>query len=317
MWFSLCPGNGALVCGVLLIVSAPSGRGAPPSDEFSGFRADSHLVLIPVSVTDALDRPVMNLDKNDFRVFEGSVEQRVQHISREDVPLAVGLIFDSSLSMGPKLKSAQAAASTFLKTANPEDEFFLVEFQDRARISQAPTDDLRVIQARLDAATAHGHTALLDAISLGLQQLHKSSKPRKALLIFSDGGDNHSRYTKAEVKSLVRESDVVIYSIGLFDPGRKFLPEELGPGESLLEDFTRDSGGRLFTLDGRRDMSEIANTIGTEMHNRYVIAYYPANLNSSGKFHKVQVRVIPPHGSHALRVSWRSGYYDPAPTTDW
>ena len=286
-------------------------RGGDPSAS-PPIRVDATLVRIPVSVTDPLNRPVTNLDKENFKVFENKVEQRVVHLAREDEPMAVGLVFDTSGSMKKKLRKSVAAAAEFFKAANPEDEFFLVEFNDHAQLAYPSTASPQEIQARLGLAAGHGRTALLDAIYLGIQQLRKSPKPRKALLILSDGGDNCSRYTETEVRNLVKESDVMIYAIGIFDSSglRHLFPEEVN-GPDLLNDITEGTGGRLFPIENLNDLPEVASKIGLELRQHYLIEYAPSNLQRDGKYHKVQVKVAAPSGSRALRVAWRPGYYAP------
>jgi Ca-activated chloride channel homolog len=285
-------------------------RGADPSAAGPDIRVDANLVQIPVSVIDRSNRPVTGLDKTNFRVFENQVEQQVVHLAREDEPLAVGLVFDTSGSMKKKLPKSVAAAAEFLKTANPEDEFFLVEFDDHARLAYPFTSNPQEIQAQL-TRTAHGRTALLDGIYLGLQQLRKSTKPRKALLILSDGGDNCSRYTETDVRNLVKETDVAIYAMGIFDAsGAHILPEEVN-GPDLLTDITDQTGGRLFPVEHINDLPDVAAKIGVELRNHYLIEYAPTNLRRDGKYRKVRVKVAAPGGSRALRVAWRPGYYAP------
>jgi len=288
-------------------------RGANPSEasEAPEIRVDANLVQIPVSVVDRSNRPVTGLDKENFRVFENQVEQRVMHLAREDEPLAVGLVFDTSGSMKKKLQKSIAAAEEFFKTANPEDEFFLVEFDGRARLTHPLTANPQEILSQLMQASAHGRTAMLDAIYLGLQQLRKSNKPRKALLVVSDGGDNCSRYTETDVRNLVKETDVMIYAMGVFEPSAlHLLPEEVsGPG--LLDDITEQTGGRLFAIENINDLPDVASKIGVELRNRYLIAYAPSSLQRDGKYHKVQVKVAAPGRSRAMRVAWRPGYYAP------
>jgi VWFA-related protein len=297
------------VIGLSLGIVAASERRAA-TEAASQFRADSRLVLVPVSVTDAQDRPVMGLSGGDFRVYESGVEQRVAHFSREDAPLAMGFVFDTSMSMESKLAGARAAAAALLGTANPEDEFFLIEFQDEARVTQPLTEDARDIQTRLARARAKGRTALLDAVYLGVEELRKSSKPRKALVILSDGGDNRSRHTESAVRAQLRETDIAVYAMGIFDALPGYVAEEERNGPALLEEITRRTGGRLYPVDDLRDLPAAAARIGEELHNRYLIAYTPTNAEP-GAYHKVQVKVVAPHWAHKLRVSWRPGYYEP------
>jgi VWFA-related protein len=276
----------------------------------SAMRADSNLVLIPVGVTDLLNCPVMGLDKSSFRVFDSNVEQQVLTLAFEDAPLAVGLVFDRSSSMEGKMDKSRAAVVQFLRTANPEDEFFLVEFNDQVHLKQPWTSDPSDILAEL-GSDPHGKTALLDAIALSLGELKKSSKPRKALVILSDGRDNHSRYNRREILDMARESDALIYAMGIFAyPGAQLRPEEVS-GPSLLTDVTEASGGRLFPVGDLNDLPDVARRIGVELHNQYVLGYSPGNLQADGKHHKVKVKVAPPRGLSYLHVDWRAGYRAP------
>ncbi|MGA7238068.1 MAG: VWA domain-containing protein, partial [Bryobacteraceae bacterium] len=185
----------------------------------TNLRIDSNLVLVPVSVCDPMNKPVTGLEKEHFKILDDKVEQTITHFAMDDEPVDVGLVFDISGSMGNKLRRSRMAASAFFKTANPEDEFFLVEFNDQPKLVVPLTKDTGEIQNQLTFAESKGRTALLDAIFLALHEMKKSPKPRKALLIISDGGDNSSRYTETELRARVRESDVLIYAIGIFESG--------------------------------------------------------------------------------------------------
>jgi Ca-activated chloride channel homolog len=276
----------------------------PPSN----LRIDTSLVLVPVAVCDSKNRPVTGLEKEHFRVFDDSVEQTVTHFAMEDEPVAVGLVFDISGSMANKLRLSRKAVAAFFETANPEDEFFLVEFNEKPKLVMHLTRDFEEIEAQLSFAQPGGRTALMDAIVLGLHELKKSGTSRKALLIVSDGGDNSSRYTRGELRNLVRESDAIIYAMGIY--GQAASPEEAaGPG--LLTDIAEQTGGRHFPAD-LRDLPDIAAKIGVELRNRYVIGFSPSNQQRDGRYHPVQVKVNPPHGMPPLRTSWRRGYYAPS-----
>lgn len=278
----------------------------------AAIRAESNLVLISVSVIDPKNGPVTGLDKQNFRIYENKVEQRVVQLSREDQPAAVGIIFDTSGSMKKKAEKSRAAVTAFLRTANPEDEFFMVEFDNHAHLALPYTDQTQRIEEELTRTHPFGRTALLDAIYLGLQELRKSHKPRKALLIVSDGGDNCSRFTEADVRNLVNESDVRIYALGILaSANAHVLPEEAG-GPDLLSDIAEQTGGRLFPVANIDELPEAAARIGLELRNHYLVAYEPTNLHRDGKYHKVQVKVEATDRSRSWRVAWRSGYYAPA-----
>ena len=277
----------------------------------ANLRVDTNLVLVPVTVCDPMNRPVTGLEKEHFKVFDDHVEQTVTHFAMDDEPVAVGLVFDISGSMGPKLRLSRLAAATFFKTANPEDEFFLVEFNDTPKMVVPLTQNVEEIQNQLTFAQSKGRTALLDAIFLALHEMKKSAKNKKALLIISDGGDNSSRYTESEVKNLVRESDTLIYAIGVYeaDNARGRTPEEAaGPG--LLNEVAEQTGGRHFPASPS-ELPDIAAKIGIELRNRYVLGFSPTGQQRDGRYHHVQVKVVPPRGLPPLHAYWRLGYYAP------
>ena len=270
-------------------------------------RVDTTLVLVPVSVNDPLNRPVSGLDKENFRLYDDKVEQEIKQFSMDDEPVAVGLVFDTSGSMGDKLRRSRMAAREFFRTANPEDEFFLVEFDNSPRLEVPLTSDTGRIEEQLVFSRSKGSTALLDAIYLALHEMKKSKRNKKALLIISDGGDNHSRYTVSEVQSIVRESDVLIYAIGVFGGGSTM--EEAG-GPALLSHIAEQTGGRLYEANVA-ELPDIAMKIGIDLRNRYVLGYSPTNQQRDGRYHAVQVFVVPPRGLPKLRAHWRTGYFAP------
>ncbi|MDW8354358.1 MAG: VWA domain-containing protein [Bryobacterales bacterium] len=294
------------------IVPRPKPRSADDGPRAANIRVDTNLVLIPVTVTDPMNRFVTGLEKEHFRIEEDKVEQTITHFASEDAPLSIGIVFDTSGSMGAKLQKSRMAVAQFMKTANPEDEFFLVQFSDRPELVVPFTTDTEEIQNRLAFTQSKGRTALLDAIHLSLHEMKRARNPRKALLIISDGGDNSSRYTESEIKNLVREADVQIYAIGIFEPiySRGRTPEELaGPG--LLSEVAEHTGGRHYAVENLNDLPDIAAKIGIELRNQYVLGYTPTNQQRDGKYRRVRVRLIQPKGLPPLRAFWRMGYYAP------
>lgn len=286
---------------------------APPdAPRGKGIRVDTTVVEIPVTVTDPLNRFVTGLEREHFRLFEDKIEQKVAYFSNEDRPIAIGLVFDTSGSMGSKLQKSRQAVGQLMKTANPEDEFFLVQFNDRPELTLAFTRDIEEVQNRLTFVQSRGRTALLDGIYLALNQMKKAHNPRKALVVISDGGDNSSRYTESEIKNLVREADVQIYAIGIFEPisSRGRTAEELsGPG--LLTDIAEQTGGRHFPVENLNELPDVAAKIGIELHNQYVLGYAPSNGEKDGKYRHVQVKLVQPKGLPPLKAFWRLGYYAP------
>jgi Ca-activated chloride channel family protein len=287
----------------------PRSKPAPKEEKLpeANIRVSSTLILVPVTVNDPLNRPVSGLEKDNFRVFEDKVEQPIATFAMDDEPVAVGLVFDTSGSMGEKLKRSRMAAREFFRIGSPDDEYFLVEFDDRPRLQVHLTSDTGAIESQLMFSKSHGSTALLDAILLALQEMRHSKKNKKALLIISDGGDNHSRYTPAEVRKVILESDVLIYSIGVFGDGS--TPEEAG-GPGLLSHISESTGGRLFPA-AAPELPNIAKMIGIELRNRYVIGYAPHSQVRDGKYHRIDVRLVPPRGLPKLSAHWRTGYNAP------
>jgi Ca-activated chloride channel homolog len=273
-------------------------------------KVDVDLVLVPVTITDPMNRLVTGLDKDNFSVFQDKDQQVIRHFSSEDAPVSIGIIFDMSGSMGSKIDRAREAVVEFLKTANPQDEFFLITFADKPEEISDFTESVADLQGKLVFTVPKGRTALLDAIYLGVTKMRQAKYPKKALLIISDGGDNHSRYTEGEIKSLVREADVMIYAIGIYDHSFPTDEERLGP--ALLSEISETTGGRAFTIDNPNDLADVATKIGIELRNQYVLGYRPKNPVHDGKWHKIKVKLIPPKGLPPLRVYAKTGYYAPS-----
>jgi len=276
-------------------------------------RIDTNLVLIPVTVTTPLNQFVTGMEKENFSLLEDKVAQEVSYFASFDAPLSIGLVFDVSGSMGNKLIKSRQAASEFFKTANPEDEFFLVEFNDRPQLVTSFTRATEEIQNRLVFTQAKGRTALLDGIYMALQELRKGTNPRRALLVISDGGDNSSRYTETEVRNLLREADAQLYAMGIFEPvgSRGRTAEELG-GPGLLSELAAMTGGRHFPVENLNDLPDIAAKIGIELRNQYVLGYVSKNLARDGKYRRVTVKLKQPRGLPPLRALYRQGYYAPS-----
>ena len=273
-------------------------------------QVDVNLVLVNVTVTDDWNRIVTGLEKDNFSVLEGSEVQEVRHFSSEDAPISLGVIFDMSGSMSDKITKAREAVIEFFKTANPQDEFFMITFNDRPELSADFTKSVEDIQGKLIYTVPRGSTALLDAIYMGVSKMKDARNSKKALLIISDGGDNHSRYTENEIKSLVKEADVQIYSIGIFSQS-PIQQEEIN-GPSLLTEISQVTGGRMFTINNPNELADVATKIGIELRNQYVLGYRPNNKHKDGRWRKIKVKLNPPKGLPHLNVYARAGYYAPS-----
>lgn len=276
-------------------------------------KLDVDLALLNVTVTDPYNRLVTGLEPDNFRVYEDNIEQEVVTFSAEDVPISIGVIFDFSGSMSNKVGKAREAAVQFFKTANPQDEFFLVSFNERAELTSSFTNSVEDLQSRMMLTAPKGRTALLDALYLGLSQMRGAHNAKRALLILSDGGDNHSRYNESDIKRLVKEADTQLYAIGIFDPigSRNRSPEELA-GPSLLSEVTEMTGGRVFNVERLEELPDIASKIGMELRNQYVLGYRPSNKAHDARWRKVKIKLRAPKGLPPLSVFSKTGYYAPS-----
>ncbi len=293
-------------------VQPPKEPAEPQFKPGQGIKVNVDMTLVNLTVTDPLDRLVTGLEKGHFRVFEDGTEQEVLTLSSEDVPVSIGLVFDMSGSMSDKVEKAREAAVQFMRTANPQDQFFLVSFNDRAELTSGFTSSVDELQNRMMFTASRGRTALLDAIYLGLSQMRGAHNGKRALLIISDGGDNHSRYNESDVKNYLKEADCQLYAIGIFDAIgiRSRTPEEL-EGPSLLSEMTEMTGGRVFPVGNLGELPDIAAKIGMELRNQYVLGYKSSNPRHNGSWRKIKVKLRPPKGLPPLNVYAKTGYYAP------
>jgi Ca-activated chloride channel family protein len=310
-----------VVCAALIpVLAAQSGRDTPrttvvprvrvqPTNRagLAGkIRLDVRQVLIPVTVTGALGEPLAGLPQQAFRIFEDGIEQKVSYFATEDAPVSVGVVFDASGSMEHKLDRSREAVARLFQTSMPGDEFFLVDFNDSPRVLCEFTSHMEEFQNRLNYIQPKGWTALFDAVYLAVHKMKHARNPRKALFILSDGADNNSRYTEPEIREIVREGDVCIYSIGMLGWGIT------GRSMRALRHLTEETGGRLFPVDKLSELPAAVEKMSAALRNQYVLGYSSTNAESDGKYRKVEVRLVPPDGSHRLRATWRLGYYAPA-----
>ncbi len=273
------------------------------------FRVDVDLVLVPVTVTDGANRTIIGLGKHDFALYEAGEQQQIQYFSSEDSPISVGVILDLSKSMTDKIALAREALGDFFNAANPQDDYFVVAFSDRPKLLADATQSIGHIRATLASAVPTGHTALLDAIYMGLAKTRQARYQRRALVIISDGGDNRSRYTAAEIRKLVQETDVQIYAIGIF--GTVFKTPEEWAGKRLLTHITEATGGRTITVNNARELPDIASAISLELRNQYVLGYHPRNVTHDGKWRKIKVQVTSSAPDTPLHAYFKTGYQAP------
>jgi VWFA-related protein len=291
---------------------AGSASRAYPSD--TTIRVHSDLVQIPVTVTDGSGRVVAGLEKQHFTLFEDKVQQVITHFAADDAPASIGIVFDTSDSMEPRMNKAHEAVEALLKNSHPADEYFLVQFSDRARVVTGMTSSSEEISQRAAAMRVGGSTALIDAVVLAMDQMKSARYLRKVLLIISDGGDNASHRTVNDLKKIVGEGDVLIYAIGITDENdtSRYFPRDKLTGAALLNEIATQTGGRLFEVHKLKQLPDIAAKISGWTRKQYILGYAPENPQRNGEYRHVQVRLTKPKGYPRLHAFWRLGYYAPS-----
>jgi VWFA-related protein len=274
-------------------------------------RIDSSLVLIPAQVTTREGSPIMNLKQQDFRIFEDGTQQKVSYFAKDDAPVSIGLLLDSSGSMRNKKQKSSEAAAAFFRTANTEDEFFLIEFDERPRLTVPFTKDIDHLFREISHTKPYGRTSLFDAIHMALEVMKGARYERKALVIVSDGGDNRSRRTFTAIKSDVLEADVQLYAMGIFDAeGASHGSREEAEGPQLLDQLAELTGGRHFPVLNLGTLSDVSTRIGQLLRNRYLLGYNPTNTSRDGRYRGVKLDLAAPVDT-GLHVQYRKGYYAP------
>ncbi len=284
-------------------------RSGTPHQEFQppDLKTNVDLVLVPVTVLDDADKAVTGLRAQDFTVLDNKAPQTIRYFASQDTPISLTVILDASASMLKKEQQALTAAMQLFQQANPEDEFRLMTFGDvpgGASLMAGPVDD---VQTELTAIRPHGFTALWDTLYLGIADLNHAEYERKAIVLITDGGDNHSRHSQSEIKSVLKEAGVQVYALGMFDANPRLHEEKLGP--LLLDEVVSVTGGRLFSIYDPPELAHAVVQISLELRNQYVIGYYPAKGKRDGKWRNLKVRVVSPIAR--LRVYAKKGYYGP------
>ena len=281
-----------------------------PKRDTPSLKVDVNLVLVNATVTDMNHRIVTGLEKEHFQVYEDKIKQEIIHFSSEDVPVSIGLLFDVSSSMSDKLAQAKDAAVAFLKTSNPDDEFFLLTFADRPKSEEEFTYDIAEIQNRLVYKNSKGCTTLYDSIYLALNKMKQGQNPKKAILIITDGEDTCSRYSMVNVRNAVKEADVQIFAIGIvtsyysdFSYGRS--------GRSVLEELSEITGGKAYFPNSVYELEDICTKIAIELKNQYILGYSSTNPAKDGRWRKIKVKLNLPKGLPPMMVRSKTGYYAP------
>lgn len=283
---------------------------APKSFPEPTLRVDSSLVLIPAQVRTREDSPILDLTRKDFRIYEDGAEQKITYFAKDDAPVSIGLLLDSSGSMQKKKKKESEAAAAFFQTANSRDEFFLIEFDNHPKLAVPFTGDTDLLYHEITHTRPFGQTSLFDAIHMALDVMKGAHHDRKALVIISDGGDNRSRRTFTAIKSDVLEADVQLYAMGILNPeGAASSPEE-SKGPELLDELAQLTGGRHFPILNLGSLPEVSAKIGELLRDQYLLGYHPTNLSRDGRYREIRLDVAGPVDS-GVHVRYRKGYYAP------
>lgn len=277
-----------------------------PGDDRHIVNAD--LITLTVTVTDTYGRFVTGLNQKAFTVLDDKTEQEISFFSDEDAPVSLGVIFDVSGSMsGDKIKKAREALARFVDTSHQGDEYFLIGFNSRAQLLLNKTRDSDALLDKLTFVQTKGQTALYDAAYLGVEKVTRGTHQKKAVLLISDGQDNSSRYTFSELRRLLKETDVIIYSVGIVSEGDDGA---LGMGgRAILEELASVSGGKAFFPSTGPEMNDTFERIALELRTQYSIGYRPSNFANDGRWHKLKVRVQAPRGMSRLFVRAKEGYF--------
>jgi len=307
---------GFLSAGALAQIPIPNKQPLPPgqdqhaSGQGGTIKVDVNLVVLHTTVMDDRQRFAEGLKQENFRVFEDKVEQKLSVFKREDVPVSMGLVIDNSGSMRDKRPRVNEAAITLVQASNPQDEAFVVNFNDDfyLDLDKDFTNSVPELKEALERIDSRGSTALYDALIGSLDHLKKASKDKRVLLLVTDGEDNTSHNSLEKTIRELQRTDTVVYTIGLLGEENK---KNAKRARKALEQIAQASGGLSFFPENVEDVHNICQQVAHDIRNQYTLAYYPTNTKRDGTFRVVQVEVIPPHGRGKLIPRTRNGYYAP------
>jgi len=298
-----------LLC--LMIAGGPVKAQQPTETGDTPLVVKTNLVNVAVVVTDANGRNVTGLDQSAFSIFDNKQRQEISWFAIDDSPISIAVVFDLSGSMTRnKMDQARVALERFFENSHPLDEYSLIGFDSRPRVSVNSTRDAAEMTQRLSFQPSHGQTALYDACRLAITQVRHSGYPRRAILIISDGQDNNSQSTLSELRRQLREEDILAYAIGINDPAR--VGSAVDIGRRTLSEITESTGGRAFFPFNENEMIRASEKIALELRSQYQLAYRPAQFVSDNKWHQIKVSVSPLEKRGRLQVRHKAGYYSDA-----
>lgn len=302
-----------LVVALIILTFPLAAQTSKPHDDAPVIRQKTQVVTLNVSVVDRENRPVTGLQKTDFTVFEDKIHQEIEYFSALDTPVSVGIIFDASASMEAKLEKARDALKAFVQTSHPQDDYFLVAFNRKARLVADFADGDQILR-QADAIKADGETALYDAVYLGLEKLRDARHQRRALIVITDGQDNCSRYSLRELSKNIKESDVVIYCFSIAEvQGGNCGQLCQMYSRRTLDEMARVTGGRAFFPSSLADLENATTIIALELRQQYSIGYVPTHMELDGKWRKISLHIAPSKEKdvteHKLIIRTKEGYY--------
>ena len=308
-------------CLTLLLLLTVGRAEAQKAANAPTFRATVQMVLVPVTVTDHNGKTIEGLRAEDFNILDDHIPQKIVSFSNDDAPCSVGLVLDISGSMRKTLSAAKEIAHAFFETANPDDEFLLLTVSTQPDAMPGFTTDTAALEETIGFTKPAGLTALIDTVYLGLTRMREAQRPRRALLIISDGMDNHSRYSQSELMSVALEADVQIYTIVIdngsaeastdgmpYRPSLIRKPWDRGAerqGAEMLQNLSDQTGGLYFPVRNDADAKEDVIKAGRALRNEYVIGYRPPDSGTSGKWHRIRIK----SNISKVSVHARNGYY--------
>jgi Ca-activated chloride channel homolog len=298
----------------LLAAAIPAAAGdkrQTDEGEASRFRVSSDMVLVNASVVDSHGRPIPGLTRENFRLFESHAEKKIAWFSEDQTPVSMVIVFDTSGSMEGKLNRCAEAVADLLNSSQPGDEFALVTFSNQPQLAQTWTRDDAAIPAALLSARSHGTTAMIDALRMAGRYANTGANARKLIFVLTDGGDNNSRWTETQVRRQLEELDLELYAVDIRDPGAVSRYPGIPDGPVLLERMCDALSGRYVAVDRMGELAGAIDRIRSEIRSQYILGYRPDELTRDGRFHPVEVKVMPPAGMHRISVRWRRGWREP------
>jgi Ca-activated chloride channel homolog len=309
-WASALRNSTALIVLALPAIAQPQASAPPQNPHADDYTINVNVdqVVLPATVEDRKGTLVSGLDKNDFQVYEDGALQQIKYFSHQDIPVTVGLVIDNSGSMRPKRADVIAAALAFARSSNPQDQMFVVNFNEKVSFAlpdEIPfTDQVSQLEVALAKVAANGETALYDAVAAALEHLRKGSRDKKVLIVISDGGDNASKHTLAQIMAMIGHPDVIIYTIGIFDE------DDADRNPHVLRQLAKDTGGEAFLPESLKEVVPICERIAHDIRSQYTLAYIPTNRKRDGTYRAIQVKADAP-GRGRVSVRTRAGYYAP------